>query len=230
MQARAHPLRAAAMQEQRVGGDQEYLEEHEQVEQVAGQEGAVDTEQLELEQRVEMLAQAVVATQRVDQRGAAEHRGGQQHQGGETIEHEHDAERRGPVAQGIDAQVAAGGRTYQQQAQGDQCQRREQRQAALPALGQRQQQQAAGKQGEQDRQDQPMAHGRGSSSSGRPSTWSLPRSPRPRRARTTTKAVMAKPMTMAVSTSACGNGSPYSRECRSPRRCRRVGPWRTGTG
>ena len=135
MQARAHPLRAAAMQEQRVGGDQEYLEEHEQVEQVAGQEGAVDTEQLELEQRVEMLAQAVVATQRVDQRGATEHRGGQQHQGGETIEHEHDAERRGPVAQGIDAQVAAGGRTYQQQAQGDQCQRREQRQAALPALG-----------------------------------------------------------------------------------------------
>ena len=49
------------MQHQAVGGDQQHLEEHEQVEQVAGEEGAVDAQQLELEQRVEMAAALVPA-------------------------------------------------------------------------------------------------------------------------------------------------------------------------
>src|SRR5699024_444681 len=39
------------------------------------------------------------------------------------------------------------------------------------------------------------------------STWSLPASPRAVSSTTRNRAVVAKPMTMAVSTSACGNGS-----------------------
>ena len=46
------------MQQQAVGRDQQHLEEDEQVEQVAGQEGAVEPDQLELEQRVEMRVRA----------------------------------------------------------------------------------------------------------------------------------------------------------------------------
>ncbi len=49
------------MQQQAVGGGQQDLEEHEQVEQVAGEEGAVEPHQLELEQRMEMHACAVPA-------------------------------------------------------------------------------------------------------------------------------------------------------------------------
>jgi hypothetical protein len=44
--AGAHPLSAAAAEHQAVGGDQQHLEEHEQVEQVGGQEGAVEAHQL----------------------------------------------------------------------------------------------------------------------------------------------------------------------------------------
>ena len=42
------------VQQQAVGRGQQHLEEHEQVEQVAGQEGAVQAHQQELEQGMEM--------------------------------------------------------------------------------------------------------------------------------------------------------------------------------
>ncbi len=44
---------AAAVQLQGIGGDEQDFEEDEQVEQVAGEKGAVDAEQLHLEQHVE---------------------------------------------------------------------------------------------------------------------------------------------------------------------------------
>ena len=54
MQARPGASPPAAMQQQPVGSQQQNLEEHEQVEQVAGEESAVQTKELELEQDVEM--------------------------------------------------------------------------------------------------------------------------------------------------------------------------------
>src|SRR6185312_9859610 len=57
---------------------------------------------------------------------------------------------------------------------------------------------------DQDRRDRERAvHGVPSS----PSTWSLPARPRDVSSTTRNKAVVAKPMTIAVSTSACGSGS-----------------------
>ena len=55
VQARLDPRRAGAVQDQAVGGGQQHLEEDEQVEQVAGQEGAVQPHQQELEKRVESV-------------------------------------------------------------------------------------------------------------------------------------------------------------------------------
>ena len=60
------PPRAGAVQHQAVGGDQQHLEEDEQVEHVAGEEGAVDAHELELEQRVEVAAAPVPALGGVD--------------------------------------------------------------------------------------------------------------------------------------------------------------------
>ena len=62
------------MQQQPIGSDQHYLEEHEQVEHVAGQKGAVDTEQLELEQRVEVPPALVPAIDGVERRRTARER------------------------------------------------------------------------------------------------------------------------------------------------------------
>src|SRR5690554_3807166 len=55
--------------------------------------------------------------------------------------------------------------------------------------------------------DNPVVHAPSSLAFSLPSTWSLPSSTWARRASTSTKAVMAKPMTMAVNTRAWGTGS-----------------------
>ena len=64
VQARPDPRAARAVQQQAVGRRQQHLEEDEQVEEVAGQEGAVQPHQQELEQAVEMRARAVPARAR----------------------------------------------------------------------------------------------------------------------------------------------------------------------
>ena len=74
MQPRANPLCPTAMHQQRIGGDQQDFEEHEQVEQITGEEGAVDTHQLKLEQRVETLPALIVATHRIQESKATQHR------------------------------------------------------------------------------------------------------------------------------------------------------------
>ncbi|MNJ66148.1 hypothetical protein D3C77_622010 [compost metagenome] len=51
-----------AVHQQRIGRDQQDLEEHEQVEQIAGEKRAVDAEQLELEQCMEVRPALIVAT------------------------------------------------------------------------------------------------------------------------------------------------------------------------
>jgi hypothetical protein len=87
--------------EPRVRGDQQHLEEHEQVEQVARQERAVDAEQLELEQRVVLRTARIVAGSRVHQARHRDHRREQQHRHGEAVGDQDDAERRRPVAERV---------------------------------------------------------------------------------------------------------------------------------
>ncbi|MEZ5905634.1 MAG: hypothetical protein R3C69_11235 [Geminicoccaceae bacterium] len=71
------PARPDAVQHQAVGGDQQHLEEDEEVEDVAGEEGAVQAHELELEERMEMAAPGVVAGARIDE-DEQRHDGGQE--------------------------------------------------------------------------------------------------------------------------------------------------------
>ena len=84
-----------------------HLEEDEQVEQVAGQEGAVEAHQLELQQRVEVHARAVPA------RGANRSSAAKATtpvsatiMRRQPVGHQHDAEGRAPVARQVDADRA----------------------------------------------------------------------------------------------------------------------------
>ena len=94
---------AGAVQGQPVRGGQHDLEEHEQVEEVAGQEGAVEPHQLELEQGMKVGSRPLPVGQREHQRGKPKDAGQHQHQRGEPVQHQHDAEQRGPVAQPVHA-------------------------------------------------------------------------------------------------------------------------------
>ena len=75
-------------QDQPEGDDVEVIEEDEEVEGIAGEEGAADAHQLELEQRMEVLAARVPAAARgVDGNGNRQHAGQQDHQRREAVEH-----------------------------------------------------------------------------------------------------------------------------------------------
>jgi len=80
VQARAHAEGAAPMQQKAVRGRQRDLEEHEEVKQVAGQKGASQPHEQELEDAVEVRAGPVPARQGEDQRGERQHRHEHQHQ------------------------------------------------------------------------------------------------------------------------------------------------------
>ena len=214
VQARAHARRAAAVQQQPVRGGEQHLEEDEQVEQVAGEEGAVQAHELQLEQRMEVHAGPVPAGEREEQRREADGGGEHQHQRGEPVEREDDAERRRPVAGQVDARRSGratstrSSRTIATARPSSVEATLSTARAAVPLLAEHEQHgrrraaaaapaRAAGGDRRQRR------HGRSSS----PSTWSV--SVRPRSASSTTRnsAVVAKLMTIAVSTSACGIGS-----------------------
>jgi hypothetical protein len=98
------------MQQQAVGSRQQHLEEHEQVEEVAREEGAVQAHQLDLEERMEMHADPVPAGHGKDEGRRGHDRGEQQHGRRQPVQHQHDAERRGPVGRQIDAQRTDGAR------------------------------------------------------------------------------------------------------------------------
>ena len=162
MQTRLDPLRAAAMQRQTVGGDQQYLEEHEQVEQVTGQKGPVDAHQLKLEQGMEIGPPAVIAGTAIQQRRQGQQRRQQQHQGAELVQHQHDTERRLPVAQLIHPHVTLGGLLPQHQRhrhQGDTGQQAGKPPQPLPFANFQQQQQPCQCRNE-DRRNNPVGHER----------------------------------------------------------------------
>src|SRR3546814_690132 len=95
-----------AMQGQAVGCRQHDLEEDEQVEQVAGEEGAVQPHQQKLEQRMVVDAGAVPACQGKDERGDGKDARQHQHERRQLVQHENDAEGRWPVTQQIDVRRA----------------------------------------------------------------------------------------------------------------------------
>jgi len=103
VQTRLHAPRARSVQQQAVGRGQHHLEEDEQVEQVAGEEGAVHPHDEELEEGMEVGPGRMPARDGEDQRGGREDGRQQDQHGRQTIEHQHDAERRRPVAQEVDA-------------------------------------------------------------------------------------------------------------------------------
>ena len=199
------------MQHQPVGRREQHLEEDEEVEEVAGQEGAVQPHQQELEQAVEMLPLPVPAGGGEDQRRQGEHRGQEQHQRRQPVEHQHDGEGRGPVAEQVEPDLgAARGRLGAvEEREGDERQHRGGDQAddplRLPVLVE--QHQRPGEQRDQDRGDDQMLRPRAHSCGSLPSTWSVPVRPREASSTTRNSAVVAKLMTMAVRTSACGTGS-----------------------
>ena len=210
MQPCLDPFPAAAVQQEAVGGEQQDFEEDEQVEQVTGEEGAVEAEQLQLEQHVEVAALGIAAAYRVQQRKHRQKGRRQQHPRRQPVDHQHDAVGRGPVAELVDQLGAVAGRLHQRNCQRNQRQRGDEADAALQAVLAQHQQHDAGDERQHHRQDGQMikpVHACRPSSWCRPSTWSLPSSARAFSASTMTKAVMPKLMTMAVSTSACGSGS-----------------------
>ena len=221
-----HPRLARAVQQQAVGGGQHDLEKHEQVEQVAGQKGPGQPHQLKLEQRVVMHPGPVPAGRSVQRRRQPEHAGQHQHQRRQAVQRQHDAKRRRPVAGQVHAH---GGRLAQlagpdHQSHGHhQAQKRggnAQHQLGALLLLAHQQHDGSGQQRQHDGRQQQVRHGlldqgvQGvvheglcRSCASLPSTWSVPDRPREASSTTRNSAVMAKPMTMAVSTSACGSGS-----------------------
>jgi hypothetical protein len=120
LHARLHPQPAAAVHHEAVGGDEQDLEEHEEVEEVAGEEGAVDAHQLELEERVEVLAALVPAADGVEQHAEAEYGIEHEHERRQAVEREDDAEGRGPRAEGVAAHLAVAGEHQQGDGDGEQ--------------------------------------------------------------------------------------------------------------
>ncbi|MNK56387.1 hypothetical protein D3C87_754220 [compost metagenome] len=80
MQPRLDALLAGTVQQQPIGGRQHHFEENEEIEEVAGQERAVDAHQHHLEQRMEMRAGLVPLGHGIDQRRNGKQRRQQHHQ------------------------------------------------------------------------------------------------------------------------------------------------------
>ena len=228
-----HPCAPGAMQHQAVGRRQHDLEEHKQVEQVGREEGPTQAHQLELEQRVVVHTSAVPAgagEQDGRQPGQA---GEHQHHGREPVQRQHNTKGCDPVARQVDPDGGRGFGLFDPQ---QQCHRDHQAEGGganvQPHLGfafffAQQQHQPAGQHGQQDGGQQQVGHqGLGqpghrvppggasavsgaamASASSAPSTWSVPDRPRDAIITTRNSAVMAKPITMAVSTRAWGMGS-----------------------
>lgn len=145
------------MQQQAVGCGAG-LAKNEQVEEVAGEEGTVQSEQLQLEQHMEMPAFPVSAVDGVEQ-GKRRHGGGdEQHPGGEAVGDEHDAEGGFPVAEAVDEVGAVGGGGKQRDGERHQRERGDQARGPLhtgPGATQRQQHDTRC-QRQQDREDGQM--------------------------------------------------------------------------
>ena len=199
------------MQYQPVRCCQQHLEKYKQVEQIAGQECAVQPHQQQLEQRMEMRTRFVPACQRKTQCRQSENAGQQHHHCRETIQHQHNRIGCRPVTQQIRKHTVVRriGHIDQHDRHNKQHKSRCNADCSLQHTATLiiEQQQSCGDERQQNRRDNqmflPILHYWLSL----PSTWSVPVRPREASMTTRNRAVMAKPITIAVSTSACGNGS-----------------------
>ena len=153
------------------------------------------------------------------------HAGGQNHQCRQAIEHQRNTERRGPIACQVHAHAGSGTflvapldqRNRNGQAQRARCEI-DQQLGALVFFAQRQHQSGC-QHGQQNRCQHQVRHQSLSKRQQRhqgvscaslacaPSMWSVPVMPRDASSTTKNRAVVAKPITIAVSTKACGIGS-----------------------
>jgi hypothetical protein len=163
MDRRLQPRRAATVQQQTVRRDQQHLEEHEEVEEVRGEEGSVQPHQLELEECVVVRPLGVMraaspAPPRVKHACDGDDSGQHEHQGRQTIQRQRDPERRLPVAEQIGVHRARRGNTGQVQRHPEQERRRADRQRARQVWSSLLEQQAdrAGHQRQHDWNDDPV--------------------------------------------------------------------------
>jgi hypothetical protein len=135
---------------------------------VRKEKGAVQAHQQELEQRVKPRPRAMPAGEREREHGQPEHAGEQHEEGREPVGHEHDAERRRPVAEAVDLR----GGSVDEPQQGDRGGHQEERRGdadhgleGLPALVEQQHQRARGERQHHRHDDEvlrPSAHSSGS--------------------------------------------------------------------
>ena len=156
MQAGTGPLAATAEQKQTVRGDQQDLEENEKVEQIACQERTVETEQLHLEQHVEIAADA----RSVQQDAGCQHCGHQHHDRSQPIDRQDDTKGRRPVTETVYLDLPFPGLYQQHHGNSDQSQGSSEVDEPLqfhsgPA---QKQQQNAGQQRQQQWKDDQVAH------------------------------------------------------------------------
>ena len=103
MHARLKAPRAAAVDHQTIGGNQQHLKEHKEVEGIAGQEGTDDAHQLKLEQCMEICtARVPFAAHRIEVHRQCKHRGQQHHHRREPVQHQHDPKGGLPVTKLVD--------------------------------------------------------------------------------------------------------------------------------
>ena len=106
VQSRLHARASRAMQEKSIGGGQEHLIEHEQIEDIAREKGPVEAHELNLQQRVKVHTRAMPARKREQHAAKADDTAQHQHQGRQTIDRQHDTEGHVPVRRQIDAHRA----------------------------------------------------------------------------------------------------------------------------
>ena len=211
-----HASGTRAVQDQSVGCGQQHLEKDEQAEQIACQERAVEPHEQELQQWLVVHAHTLPARDRIGKRRQRE-RGRQHHQHRrQPVDDQNDAVRRRPRADRIDADSLVpdvrhgiGREIHEERGDDelDQDRNRRDRHAPTALRFREQQQDRAREHGHDDRHHRQMLQPGAQASRSCPLTWSVPVKPREASSTTRNSAVVAKPITIAVSTSACGTGS-----------------------
>ncbi len=162
--ARARPRRAAAMRQQGIGGEQENLEKHEQVEQIPGQERSGKPCQLQLEQGMEMPPLPVRPADCHQQRRHRQRKHQQHHHRRQPIHHQHNAIRSRPGPQRINRHFA-GARARQQRQRRQQAKSNGNHSHGPLRRGRQQQHQRRCHEGNQDWQNGKMAQSASSDTS-----------------------------------------------------------------
>ena len=223
---RLQPALATAMDHQPVGRDQQHFEEHKEVKDIPGQKRAKDPQQLKLQQRMKMPpARIPTRSNGIKHDDQRQKRGQRHHQRRQPVQHQHDAKGGRPIAQFIGGNRAPAARPQQAQRKQEQHRnrrhRKDARQIKVVAHG-KDHHRAHQRRDHQWGDDPVVKTGTGQKSDhARPPSLSSPVSSpvssisirsvldvrNDPSASITITAVIAKEITIAVRTSACGSGS-----------------------